>query len=235
MIVKTWDGNNINDGTVFETIINANAYGLKAIRARMGQREGEWPVIAAIGRPGEIIALDIYIRQYNTPSNKALRQNDLMTWFDPDDETPKRLMFDTDPSIGSANLRFIEGICVELAEVPLSGGLHYVASIQIHGDIYLREDFAYSPTALTFTSHGDTDTVTAGGGKFCKPQIRIKPNSNKTGSWPYKKFIPVKWNGDAGSDYPLDIVNNGLDTRIASTNFALANGNDLRVWVEGIE
>lgn len=235
MIVKTWDGNNINDGTNLETIINARAYGLPAISPRMGQREGEWPVIAAIGRPGEIIALDIYIRNYSTTALKAFYQNKLMQWFDPDDETPKQLMFDTDPSVGSTNLRFNEGICVELAEVPLSGGLHYVASIQIHGDIYLREDFAFSPTALTFTSHGDTDTVSASGEKFCKPSIRIKPNSNKTGSWPWKRFVPVKWNGDAGSDYPLDIVNNGLDTRIASTNFALASGNDLRVWVDGIE
>jgi hypothetical protein len=46
----------------------------------------------------------------------------------------------------------------------------------------------------------------------------------------------VGWRAaQSASNYPTDIVNDGLDTRIASTNHADAQGDDLRVYVGGIE
>ena len=41
MKILSWDGNNINDGTNYDAVLNANFYGLPGIRAILGYRRDE--------------------------------------------------------------------------------------------------------------------------------------------------------------------------------------------------
>ena len=229
MILVSWDGKNINDGTSYQAIIDASNYGLPGISPQLGLRQGAWPLLAGIERPGKVIYFEIYIRG----TSVGTKQKQLSQWFDPDDETPKRLVGE---DYGGGPTRFIMGICIALEEVPFSAGLRFVVSIQVHGDVMWRETIPSAASSWNITATGQTKVVANGGEMDCYPILSIEPTATKTGSWPYKIFIPVKWRADgAGTNYPIDVVNNGLDTQIGSTNFALANGNDLRTWVDGVE
>jgi hypothetical protein len=51
----------------------------------------------------------------------------------------------------------------------------------------------------------------------------------------FQIFAAVGWRATQGASlYPTDITNDGLDTRIASTDFASATGDDIRVYVDGV-
>jgi hypothetical protein len=229
MILVSWNGNNINDGTNYQAILDASTYGLPGIDPKLGLRQGAWPLLAGIERPGKIVNFEIYIRG----ASVGTKQKQLSQWFDPDDETPKQLI---GQDAGGGNTRYLMGVCIELAEVPFSAGLRFVVSIQVHGDVMWRETTPTNPSDWLITATGQTKVVANGGEMDCYPILTITPTSAKTGSWSFKRFMVVRWRADGvGADYPTDIANNALDTRIASTNFALASGDDLRVWVDGIE
>jgi len=228
MILTSWNGHNINDGTNYEAILNASVYGLPVIKPQMGLRQGQWPLIAGIDRPGKQIVFEIYIRG----SSVGTLQKQLAQWFDPDDEEPKQLI---GQDAGGGNSRYIMGICQSLDEIPFGAGLRFIVVIQIHGDVFWRETTPTSASSWSITATGQTKVVANNGEMDAYPILTIKPTSAKTGSWPYRKFFGIQWNVlQAASNYPVDITN-GLDTRIASTNFALASGDDLRVWVDGVE
>jgi hypothetical protein len=230
MKLKTWDGNNINDGTNYDAILDAGTYGLPAISPVLGIRQGYWPTISGMKRLGKIINFDIYIR--NTPI--ATYQKQLAQWFDPDDETPKKLVGE---DAGGGNDRYVEGICVELAEVPFSAGLHFVVSIQVDEDVMWREVTASTVSSWNITATGQTKNISNGGEMDAYPKFTFTPTSAKTGSWLYKRFIAVKWRGARWArNWPVDITNDGLDTDALETAGKIQSDlDDLRVWVDGAE
>jgi hypothetical protein len=69
------------------------------------------------------------------------------------------------------------------------------------------------------------------------PILYITPKTAKTGNtWAYKRWIPVKWLPTvAATSYPVDICNAGFDTATLTTAKMQADGDDLRVWVDGVE
>ena len=226
MKLISWDAHNINDGTNYEAILEAGSYGLPIIDLKLGLRQGSWPLITGFERPGKIIHFDIYIR--NTPL--ATYQKQLAQWFDPDDETPKKLIGE---DAGGANDRYIWGICLELAEVPFSAGLHFVVSVQVHGDIMWRETTP-SNDSWNITASGQTKVVANNGEMDAYQILKIKPTSTKASGFSYKKFMVIRWEVEsAANNYPVDITNNGLDT--TDVGKFKANLEDLRVYVDGIE
>ncbi len=228
MNLLTWDGNSINDGSNYEAILNADAYGLAAVFANLGKRQGKWPLVGSIDRPGKAFHIDIYIRN----ASPTAYQKQLMQWFDPEDETPKKLIGEDS---GGGNDRYVYAICESLDEVPFSAGLHYVVSLQIDGDVRWRETAA-STQAWSVTGTGDTEAVTNSGEDDAYLILEIQPTSSKTGSYDYKRWIPVRWRADDGATkYHMDICNNAFDTDALTTAKMLANGDDLRVLVNGSE
>lgn len=227
MKLKSFGGYSINDGTNFESILDASTYGLPGIGINLAQRQNYWPLIGGIERPGKQIIIDIYIRNTGALSTY---QKLLAQYFDPDDETPKMLVAEDD---GGGNDRYVMGICQALDEVPFSAGIHFVATVQIHGDVFWREVTPTAASAWNITATGQQKIIANNGEMDCYPKITIRPTSAKTGSWPYKLFVALEWRTTAAIQYPVEIA--VLDTRIASTNFALASGDDLRVWIDGVE
>lgn len=229
MKVVSWDSNNINDVTNYTSVIMAGAYGLAAVKAIMAKRHGAWPKFGGLERPGKQIFVHILI----SGASVATLQKQLNQWFDPDDETPKKLIVEDDT--GGTNDRYIMGICERLSIIGKSG-LEWVATIRIDDDILFREIAFTAPGTWSIIAASDNQNFTNNGQADVYPKIVITPIQAKTGSWPFKRFIVVRWRANLPDTvYPIDIVNNSLDTRIASTNFAQADGDDLRVFVDGLE
>lgn len=230
MKIISWDANNINDKTNYDSVIMAPGFGLSRVRARIALRHGSQPIISSIERPGKLLYIHIIING----SPIATLQKQLNQWFDPDDETRKQLLVEDD--VGGANDRRVWGICEQLSLLGTSG-IEWVATVRLDDDIMWRELTATVSSPWSVTASGQTKVVTNNGEMDAYPILKIKPTSAKTGGYPYKRFIVVEWKViyQAISNYPVDIVNNGLDTRIASTNFAQADGDDLRVLVDGSE
>lgn len=229
MKIKTWDGHNINDSTNYTAEIFSDAYGLPAVDVTVVKRESTWPAIAGVKRPGKQIFISIVIRG----SSVATLQKQLNQWFDPDDETPKRLVVEDD---SGGNDRYVLGICERLSTISESWGSEWIATITVDSDAMWRETTPSAASSWSITASGQTKVVTNSGQMDCYPILKIKPTSSKTGGYPYKRFMAVIWRaGEAVTDYPVDIANDSLDTQIASTHFALASGYDLRVFVDGAE
>lgn len=233
MKILEWDNHNINDGTNYEAIPNADIYGLPGVSAALGQRHGRWPLIGGIERPGRAIVFDIYIRG----SSIAALQKDLALWFDPEDETPKRLQ--VSDSDGATNKRYIFAICEELKEVPFSAGLHFVVSLKVHGDIRFRR-LLPSSDSWSVTATGQTQVIANNGETDAYLRMVVKPTSAKTGTfegYAKKRFITVLWSPTSAiNSYPTDIVDNAFDSATeVSGGDMQADGDDLRVYVNGVE
>jgi len=228
MKLVSWDGHNINDGTNYQAILDASAYGLPTIKPSLALRQGSWPLIAGIERPGNLVVFEIYIRG----SSLATLQKQLMQWFDPDDETPKKLI---GQDAAGGNTRYIYGICQSLDEIPFGAGKRFVVGIQVDGDILWRETTPSAASTWNITATGQSKVVANNGEANCYPILTIETTGAKSGSYPYSRFMAVHWRAGAADNYPVDIANDSLDTQIASTNFALSSGNDLRVWIDGFE
>ena len=226
MKLLSWDAHNINDGTNYDAVLNANFYGLPGVRAVLGSRHGNWPILAGVERPYRQLNFDIYIR-----SGSSL---ELAQWFDPEDETAKKLI--VEDSDGS-NDRFVYAICTEFREVPYSAGLQYAVTVMVDGDVRWREIAITTASAWSVTATGQTKVVANGGQDKAYPILKIEPTDvRSSGGFSYKSFVVVKWNcALAASNYSIDIVNNTFDTATLTTAKMQADGDDLRVYVDGIE
>jgi hypothetical protein len=231
MIVETWDGNNINDGTNYKANLEPDGHALPDVSAYLARRNGYFPILSSIERPARRLKLKIFIIN---PSNKRVLQMQLHQWFDPDDETTKRLVVDVD---AGGSEKYVNAICESLRHVPSDFGTTYEAVLAVDGDVRWRDVTTPStPITWNITSGTGTLAVDAEGEDEAYPVITVEPTADGSTASPYKIFIPVRWLAPAAyQEYPSDIVNNALDTRIASTNFALANGDDLIVRVDGVD
>jgi hypothetical protein len=229
--ILTWNGNNINDTTNYTSRIMSEAYGLPRVAPQMGVRQGNWPLVGSVVRPKKQVVINILIE--NTPV--ATYQDQLFQWFDPDDEDPKVLVVEDD---AGGNDRYIEAICDSLTMVN-EAGLEWIATLSVHGDVMWREDTASTDT-WNITGTGQTKSISNTGKMDAYPILTIKPTSAKTGTfdgYSKKRFITVLWSPSlAFNSYPTDIVDNAFDSATeVSGGDMQADGDDLRVYVDGVE
>lgn len=226
MIVYSWDGNTqINDGVSFAAYFVGQELGLPEMEIHSVARHGAHPFIGGVSRQGVEMMMEVEVLGGSADTLRA--------WFDNEDATPKVLVV-TDE--GGTNARYLKMMCVRF--IPTNTPYIYLVTLRSHGDVRLR---SVTPTSQHWdvTASGATVGVsngTVGVNDEAYPIVTITPRAYATGANNYRRFITVRWRASsAASRYPVDIVNAGLDTRIASTNFASANGYDLRVIVDGVE
>lgn len=229
MIPVSFDGNAINDITNYKSLIELDAHGLPLVDVVTARRQGAWPLVSGIKRDERRINLQVFIRG----ASVDILRKQLFQYFDYEDETPKQFIVE---DTGGGNDRYVMAVCRGVFPDAIMPEKVYHIALVIDGDIRWRETSLTAPSVWNVTASGQTQAFTNNGQNDAYPIIKISPQGSKTASWPYKIFIPVKCRATGtATNYPIDITNDGLDTQIASTNFALANGNDLRVWVNGIE
>ena len=226
-----FNGNAINDGTNYISSILPSAYGLPDVDVMLAGRTGLWPKVGAIERPGRGIALQIIIVGADTTT----LQKQLYQWFDPETETPGTLQLQDDS--GGPNYRYVKAICRAMQPVGGLKGKAWIASLQIDGDVRLREVTATTDQKL-ITASAQTKVLANGGQDEAYPVITLTPTSNKTGGYAYKVFWPVRWRatGESAVNYPFDICNDSFNTAALVTGSKMqADGDDLRVTVDGVE
>lgn len=99
-------------------------------------------------------------------------------------------------------------------------GEELVVSVKVDDPIWKTE--TESSTTWNVTGTGDQETINVGGSFYAEPTFEITPTAAKAGGKAYRIFCPI-YNPSTTityTDYPLDIVNNALDTAalIASTS-----------------
>lgn len=226
MIVYSWAGNTqINDDANFAAWFVGPGLGLPEMQANLVGRHGAHPLIGGVTRQGLELLLEVEVRAGNA--------NTLRAWFDSEDETPKILVVTDDDG---NNARYWRALCVSFTatEVPYI----YLVKLRVHGDVRARAAVA-TTAAWNVTSSGATTVITngaAGVNDNAYPVITLTPRAESVGANSYRRFLTVRWRAtSAVSGYPVDIANDGLDTRIASTHFASSTGADIRVYVDGEE
>lgn len=226
MIVYSWDGNTqVNDGANFAAYFVGTELGLPTLDVNLVPRQSAHPLIGGLTRQGLEVMMEVEVLAGSADTLRA--------WFDNEDLTPKILVVTDD---GGLNARYWRALCSSF--IPTSSPYIFLAKLRIHGDVRLR---SVTPTSQHWdiTATGATTAInngTAGINDDAYPIITITPRAYAIGANTYRRFITVRWRtASAANQYAVDIVNGGLDTRIASTNFVSATGDDIRVIVDGIE
>ena len=173
------------------------------------------------------------IRDRYSDSTKRELQQQWYAWFITD--TTQNLIIADDEG---TNQRYVVAMPFSIVHEEDGDGLVMLTTLAVDGDVLWR---AVTPTtyAWNITSSGDTLAVVNGDATLnddAYPVITITPRQYASGIDSFQIFAAVGWRATQGASlYPTDICNDGLDTRIASTDFASATGNDIRVYVDGVE
>ena len=226
MIPYSWDGNaQLNDEVNFAAYFLGPELGLPELSATMVARHGQHPLIGGISRQGLEVMMEVEVLAGSADTLRA--------WFDAEDETPKVLVV-TDED--GTNARYWLALCTSFA--PTVSPYIFLAKLRIHGDVRLR---SVAPTTVHWnvTSSGATTTVTngvAGINDDAYPVITVTPNEYASGINPFRRFVAVGWRAaQSATQYPIDITNGGLNTDTGVTNFADPQGDDIRIYVDGVE
>ncbi len=93
-----------------------------------------------------------------------------------------------------------------------------------------------STSSWVITSNGATHAVVVGGNVNAKPILRLTPSAPGTGGFLYRRYCTIYNNTlNALYNYPIEITG-GLNTQtLISGGKMQADGDDLRVYVDGIE
>jgi hypothetical protein len=190
-------------------------------------RLGAWPVIAALQRKKHSLALLFKILDYTDLDDL---RSQLFRWFDPEDETPKKLIVTN----GASVQQYMYAVCEELRlyQDPRHQEV-FVATLAVDGDPRWQAETADSD-AWAITASGQTHAVVNGGEDEAYPVYTVRPTSAKAGGFLYRRWTPIKWlSTNAGQEYPLmaSLATNAL----VGAGKMQADGDDLRVLVDGIE
>lgn len=224
----SFNGLNINDTTNYLSWMVDGDHGLPAVGVVRSARQGRWPVISGIDRPGTVKTVRILI---NDPANVETLREGLLSAFDPDDETPRQFVVE---DLNGANDRYVEAVCQALDHDRRGRGRVFVATLAVHGDPLFRETVASSEGWSPNTSpHSNVVMVTNSADAY--PIIGIVPNTKSGNYYQFKRFVPGRWQEPARGalGYPVSVAWDTA-TEIAASRMQI-DGDDLRVWVDGVE
>lgn len=228
--VVSWDSHAINDGINYTAVLTP-ARGLPSAQIHKTKRLHAHPLVSSVERLGQTYSLHLAIED---ESNVETLRQALELWFDYEDETAKVLVIEDDDG---SNDRYVYAICRALDEVPDSAARMFVATMEVHGDVRWRSTTPETDS-WNVTASGQTKVVANDGNDNAYPIFTVKPTSAKTSNtYGYRQFATVRWPKDeAACEYPLDVVDNSLDTAtLIAAGKMQADGDDLRVEVDGVE
>lgn len=233
MKIVSFGGHAINDGVDYRTSLTAPGQTPAEVEPQLVGRTGAPAVIGGVVLPPRFLVLKTTLMvQYSTLTKRELQQQ-WYAWFITD-STQSLIIADDD----GQNQRYVEAMPFSIIHEEDGDGLTLLTTLAVDGDVMWR---AVTPTSYSWniTASGETLAVVNGSpavNEDAYPTITATPRQYATGINPHRKFMAVGWRAPQPStNYATDIANDALDTRIASTHFASAAGNDIRVYVDGLE
>ena len=229
--IQTWDGNAINDwnGTTgnYEAVIPPGQT-MPTASPEFTSRGQTWPYLAGKSINGSIFTFKIFMHGTLHSQLESLKN-----LFRTDDYTFRKLVaYD----IADSNRAwYVEGFPVTPPTYSQSeGGTELVVQLALKDPLW-RENVQQSD-AWSITATGQTQTITTRGNYPALPVFEIKPTSVRTAGngYTYKLFKAV-YNPTANPmpNYPFAIP---IDTAaLVAGGKMQADGDDLRVMVDGIE
>jgi len=233
MRVVSFGGHEINDGVSYASSLTAPGQTPAEMEPQLVGRTGAPAVIGGVVLPPRFLVLrTTLVVQYSELTKRELQQQ-WYAWFITD-STQSLIIADDD----GQNQRYVEAMPFSIIHEEDGDGLTLLTTLAVDGDVMWR---AVTPTTYSWniTASGETLAVVNGSpavNEDAHPTITATPRQYATGINPHRKFMAVGWrSSQPATSYATDVANDGLDTRIASTHFANAAGNDIRVYVDGVE
>ena len=233
MKVVSFGGHDINDGENYRTFLTAPGQTPAETEPQIVGRTGAPAVIGGVVSPPRFLVLKTDLLTQTSASTKRELQQQWYAWFILD-STQSLIISDDD----GQNQRYVEAMPFSIIHDADGDGWAITTTLAVDGDVLWR---AVSATTYNWNITADGETLEVVNGDpavndDAYPVITITPRQTATVVNPYRRFAAVGWRAtQPATNYPVDIVNNGLDTQIASTNFADAQGDDIRVYVDGVE
>ncbi len=219
--VKTWDGININDGINYICIIPDDAPFMPSVEARFVKRSDNFPHYA--GKNFDMVKIPLVLKTLKKDLTASIRR-----MFDTSNITPKRLVVTYD-EIGEDV--YIEGVPIT---VELEGTSKFEIILAVADPIWKSVEI--QETTATVSDANPSIQLDITSALEVYPTYTIQPSIGIDG-YRFMRFVKI-WNklNERLTSYPLDITNGGLDTAsLVTQGKMLANGNDLRVFVDGAE
>lgn len=225
--VKSFGGNTFDAAEYEVAFVTGTQPRLPVAQVSLLERLGAYPVIAGLSRKGNKLALLINIVDVD---NVDTLRAQLFRWFDPEDETPKKLVVNSTGGVDQYVYALTEEL--RLYSTPRYQQA-FVATLVVDGDVRWQSDGDLTDT-WAITASGQTRTITNPGEDEAYPVLRIKPTSSKSGGYDYKRHVHILWRSSGrGSQYPIAIT---LDTATpVGAGKMQADGDDLRVYIDGVE
>lgn len=221
--VISWNGYNLNTA-VYETCIESLLYDNAPVQAQTVERHGRYPLVGGVSRPADTIMLKTVIRPTTAANRAALR-----TVFETESGNIKTLVVSGDEGAE----QFVRAVCEAHYEDDEFGNA-FSTVLRIHDDTSWQSTAMQSHLETVIASGQDWE-IENDGDQIARPIITITPKDTNDDTNPFRRFMVVAWRGEAILRWPVDIANGSLDTRIASTDFAQADGDDIRVIINGLQ
>jgi hypothetical protein len=232
MKVISFGGHDINDGENFSSSLTAGGQTPAEMEPQIVGRTGGPPTIGGVVTPARFLVLETTLRVQESAYSKRELQQLWYAWF-VTDVTQSLIIADDD----GGNQRYVEAMPFSVIHSEDGDGFEILTTLAVDGDVLWRS-VALTSESWNVTASGATVAITNGDPAVnddAYPVMTVTPRQYASGINPYRLFAAVGWRGQAGSGYSTDIVNDSLDTRVASTDFADAAGDDIRVYVDGVE
>ena len=221
-----WNGKSINDGTTFRAYIPPGQLMNLSANAITVPRAIDFPYLSTTNLPNHTFTIGINIVGGQTiHTNREI----LKGYFNVTDKQRHNLV--AKDTADSDRQWYLTGFPIRIVEQEPN---HFIVTFSIEMPIWRVV------TALTFswsiTASGQSSSTTNIGNVNVKPVITVTPTDPKANatSYTYRRFVTVYNNLDVSYNAPLE-VGGPLDTDALTTAKMQADGDDLRVIVDGVE
>lgn len=227
----------INDGVDYSSALTAGGQVPAEVTPELVGRTRAAPVLGAVNRPARYLVVSTHVNPEIGIEQKRLLQRQWYLWFR---HGVRRQLVIADDDGG--NERYVWAAAFVEEHTSDGDGWEWETMLVVDGDG--DPDNAWRSMSATsyaweITESGDTLEVVNGGELDAYPVISITPEVDDGGEGEsdyYTRFVTVRWRaGLPAGRYPVDITDGSLDTRVASTHFADAGGDDIRIYVNGAD
>jgi hypothetical protein len=225
-VLVSWNGNNINNGTPFYSSFPLGSKNRLSANPIFVQRSGEYPKLSGAQLNSHVLNIEVRIadgQSVNT-NREVLKQ-----YFNTDGLLHNLIITD-----GAGGTQWYVSGIVQAVNPGSSPKNTFTITIAVEYPYWRLVTASTDTWNITASGQNNGGETNAGNIKV-PPKFDITPTSAKAAGYQYRRWVPIYNNLETGFVDALDITNGGLDTDALTTAKMQADGDDLRVWMDGKE